>query len=146
MAMISLVTVFLTQSPAQAADTTPDIVGNAWRARAAAATKKLATPGLDKCDKAIELAFMHPTESTSGNLRGFELNIDIDGQTMVASYSYIGERLNAFVLIELPPDWQAVQKTESKTVNFLIESSNCTFDLCTKDPFTTGPCAEQRSR
>lgn len=145
-AMVSVATIFLAQSPAQAAGSAPDIVGNAWRSRAEAATKKLATPGLDKCDKGIESAFQHPKESTSGNLRSFELNIDIDGQTMVASYSYVGQRLSAFVLVELPSEWQAVQKTESKTLSILVESSNCAFDFCTNDPFITGPCAEQRAR
>ena len=136
-AIACVVTLFLSQSPAQ----TSDSVGNAWRSRAEAATKKLAKPGLDKCDKAVELAFQNPNEVNTGRLRSFELLIEVDDQSMVASYSYAGQRLTSFVLILLPPDWLAVQKAESKTLNILVEDSNCTFDLCTNDPFTTGPCA-----
>lgn len=136
-AILCVVTLFLSQSPAQ----TPDPVGDAWRSRAEAATKKLAKPGLDKCDKAVELAFQKPNEVNTGKLRSFELLIEIDDQSMVASYSYAGSRLTSFVLILLPPDWLAVQKAESKTLNILVEGSNCTFDLCTNDPFTPGPCA-----
>ena len=145
-AMACVVTIFLAQSPAQTTDSAPDSVGNAWRSRAEAATKKLATPGLDKCDKAVELAFQHPNEVTSGKKRSFELLIEIDRQAMVASYSYVGQQLTSFVLIVLPPEWLAVQKIESKTLNILVEGSNCTFDLCTNDPFITGPCAERRTR
>jgi len=140
-ALLCVVTLFMSQSPAQTPDSAPDLVGNAWRSRAEAATKKLAKPGLDKCDKAVELAFQKPNEVNTGKLRSFELLIEIDNQSMVASYSYAGERLTSFVLILLPPDWLAVQKAESKTLNIIVEGSNCTFDLCTNDPFTTGPCA-----
>ena len=145
-AMVCVVTVFLSQSPAQPLDSTPDSVGKAWRSRAEAATKKLASPGLDKCDKGVEVAFQGSIETTSGKQRSFDLQIEIDGQTMVGYYSYAGQRLTAFVLVELPPGWLAVQKTDSKTLNILVEASNCTFDICTDDPFTTGPCAEKRTR
>ena len=143
-AIVCVATLFLSQSPAQTPDSAPDLVGNAWRSRSEVATKKLATPGLDKCDKALELAFQHPNEVTSGKQRSFELLIEIDSQAMVASYSYVGQRLTSFVLIVLPPEWLAVQKAESKTLNILVEGSNCTFDLCTNDPFITGPCAERQ--
>lgn len=136
-ALACVVTLFLSQSPAQSADP----VGDAWKSRSEAATKKLAKPGLDKCDKAVELAFQKPNEVNTGKLRSFELLIEIDNESMVASYSYAGQRLTSFVLILLPPDWIAVQKAESKTLNILVEGSNCTFDLCTNDPFTPGPCA-----
>lgn len=140
-ALACVVTLFLSQSPAQTPDPAPDPVGKAWKSRAEAATKKLAKPGLDKCDKAFELAFQNSNEVNTGKLRSFELLIEIDNQSMVASYSYAGQRLTSFVLILLPPDWLAVQKAESKALNILVEGSNCTFDLCTNDPFTTGPCA-----
>ncbi len=143
-ATVCVVTLFLSQSQARTPGSTPDLVENAWKSRAEVATKRLATPGLDKCDKAVEVAFQHPNEVTSGKLRSFELLIEIDRQAMVASYSYVGQRLASFVLIALPPEWLAVQKTESKTLNILVEGSNCTFDLCTNDPFITGSCAERK--
>jgi len=145
-AMLCLVTIFLAHSPAQTPDPAPDSVGKAWKARAGAATKKLASPGLDKCDKAVELAFQHHNEVTSGNQRSFDLLIEIESQAMLASYSYVGQRLASFVLLALPPEWLAVQKTDSKTLNILVEGSNCSFDLCTNDPFATGPCAVRRER
>jgi len=143
-AIVCVITLFVSQSPAQTPDSTSDPVGNAWKTRAEVATKKLAAPGLDKCDKAVELAFQSPNVVTSGKQRNFELLIDIDGLAMVASYSYTGQQLNSFVLIVLPPEWLAVQKTDSKTLNVLVADSNCTFDLCTNDPFTPGPCAERK--
>jgi hypothetical protein len=141
-AITCVVTVLLAQSPAQSADSAPESVGKAWKARAEAATKKLASPGLDKCDKAVELSFQQPNEVTSGTKRSFELMIEIDKQAMVASYSYEGQRLTAFVLLALPPGWLAIQKTDSKNLNILVVSANCSFDLCTRDPFTPGPCQE----
>jgi hypothetical protein len=139
-AMCSVV-VFQSQSSARAAGSAPDSVGKAWSDRAAAATKKLAAPGLDKCDKGVEEAFQYPEETTSGNLRSFNLMIDIDGQEMVVSYSYVGQLLKAFILDELPPGWLAEQKTDSKTLKIIVESSKCTFELCTNDPFVSGQCA-----
>ena len=141
-AIATVVTVFLAQASAQAPDSVPDTVGVAWRSRAEAATKKLAAPGLDKCDMGLERAFQESAEVISGKQRSFGLHVTIDGQTMVASYTYIGQRLNAFMLVELPSEWLAVQKTESKALNILVQNANCTFDLCTNDPFTTGLCAE----
>jgi hypothetical protein len=141
-AMVCGVTIFLAQSPAHSADTAPDAVGKAWKARAEAATKKLAAPGLDKCDKGVELAFHKPNEVTSGKQRSFELPVEIDKQTMVASYSYEGQRLTSFILLELPPGWLAVQKTDSKSLNILVTDSNCSFYLCTNDPFAAGPCKQ----
>ena len=145
-AMVCVVTLFLAQSPAQTPDPAPDSVGKAWKTRTESAMKKLAAPGLDKCDKGLELAFQYPNEVTTGTQRSFELLIDIDGQAMVASYSYEGKRMSTFALLALPPGWLAVQKADSKTLNILVTGSNCSFDLCTNDPFTTGPCAEQRTR
>src|SRR6266567_4550656 len=124
-AVVCVVTIFLAQSPAQTVDSAPDIAGKAWKARAEAATKKLAASGLDKCDKGLELAFQQPNEVTSGIHRNFELMIEIDKEAMVASYSYEGQRLTSFVLLALPPGWLAVQKTDSKTLNILVSDSNC---------------------
>ena len=143
-ALVCVVTILTAQSSAQAP--APDLVGNAWKLRTEAATKKLAAAGLDKCDKGLELAFQHPNEVTSGKQRSFELMIEIDKQAMAASYSYEGQRLTSFVLLALPPGWLAVQKTDSKTLNILVADSNCSFELCTNDPFTAGPCAEQPKR
>jgi len=145
-AMVCLVTVFLAQSPAQALDPAADIVGKAWKTRAEAATKRLATAGLDKCDKGLELAFQQPNEVASGKQRSYELPIEIDNQSMVASYTYAGQQLTSFALLALPPGWLAVQNTGSKTLNILVAGSGCSFDLCTNDPFTAGPCAEQQTR
>jgi len=141
-AIASIVTVFLAQASAQAADSAPDAVAVAWKSRAGAATKKLAAAKLDKCDMGLERAFQESVETASGKQRSFGLHVTIDGQTMAASYTYVGQRLNAFMLVELPPEWLAVQKAESKALNILVQNSNCTFELCTNDPFTTGPCAE----
>ena len=142
-ALVCVGTIFMSQSSAQTVDTAPDLVGMAWKTRAETATKKLALPGLDKCNKGVELAFQQLREVTSGKKRNFELKIEIDKQEMVASYSYEGQRLDSFVLLDLPQGWLAVQKTNSKTLNILVSDSNCSFDLCTNDPFTAGPCAEQ---
>lgn len=147
LALASAASIFLTQLPAQAADTTPDPVGKAWKARAEAATKKLANPaGLDKCDKAVELAFQNPNLVTEGKKRSFELQIDIDKQSMVASYTYEGQQLGSFAVVELPLDWLAVLKPDSKALNILVQGAGCAFDLCTIDPFTTGPCADKGMR
>lgn len=145
-AMVCLGTVFLSQASAQPVDTAPDPVGMIWKTRAETAAKKLALPGLDKCDKGVELAFQQFREVTSGKKRNFELMLKIDRQEMVAAYSYDGQRLDSFVLLDLPQGWLAVQKTDSKTLNILVVDSNCSFDLCTNDPFTAGPCAEQGKR
>jgi len=141
-AMVCVGTIFLSQSSAQPVNTTPDPVGSAWKTRAETATKKLALPGLDKCDRGVELAFQQFREVTLSKKRNFELMIEIDKEAMVASYSYEGPRLDSFVLLALPPGWLAVQKTAGKTLNILVADSNCSFDLCMNDPFTTGPCAE----
>jgi len=145
-AIATVVTIFLAQAPVQAADPAPDPVAAAWKFRAGAATKKLAAPGLDKCDTGLERAFQEPVETTSGKQRSFGLHVTIDGQTMVASYTYVGQRLSSFMLVELPPEWLVVQKSESKALNILVQNSNCTFDLCTNDPFITGPCGEHPAR
>ena len=146
LAAVCVAIVFLAQSPARAAGSAPDSVGKAWSDRAASATKKLAASGLDKCDKGVEEAFQFPEETTAGTLRNFNLLIDIGGQEMVVSYSYDGQRLTAFVLDDLPTGWLAEQKTDSKMLRIIVESSKCTFNLCTNDPFTSGPCAEQNAR
>lgn len=146
LAMVCVGTVFLSQSPAQPVTTTPDPVGMAWKTRAETATRKLALPGLDKCDKGVELAFQQLREVTLGKKRNFELLIEVDKQEMVASYSYEGQRLNSFVLLALPPGWIAVQKTDSRILSIIVSDSNCSFDLCITDPVTIGPCAEQGKR
>jgi len=143
LATVCLVTVFTSQSPAQTGASVPDPVGAAWKARAGTAAKRLATAGLDQCDKAVELAFRQPNEVASGTQRSFELLIEIDRQALVASYSYERQRLNSFALLALPPGWLAVQKSDSKTLNILVVGANCSFDLCTGDPFTTGPCQQK---
>jgi hypothetical protein len=146
MAMVCVGTIFLFQSSAQSVVAAPDLVGMAWKTRAETATKKLALPGLDKCDKGVELAFQQYQEVALGNKRNFALMIEIDKQAMVASYTYEGQLLDSFVLRDLPQGWIVVQKTGSKTLNILVEDSNCSFALCTNDPFTAGACLEQGKR
>lgn len=143
-AMICLITIFSMQAQAQPTAPASDIVGNAWKGRAEAATKKLATPGLDMCDKGLELAFQQPNEVSSGKQRSFELLIEIGNEAMVASYTYAGQKLKSFAVLALPPGWLAVQNTDSKTLNILVAASGCSFDLCTNDPFASGACADQR--
>lgn len=145
-AMFCILTLFLTQASAQAAGAAPDPVEKGWQARAETATKRLATPGLDKCDSGLERAFREQNPVTSGTQRSFELMIEIDSQSMLASYTYEGQRLISFALLELPPGWLAVQKTDSKSMSILVQSSGCSFDLCTNDPFAAGSCAGQRTR
>ena len=145
-AMVCLITIFSVQAQAQPAVPAPDIVGNAWKARAEAAAKRLATPGLDKCDKGLELAFQEPNEVTSGKQRSFELLIEIGNEAMAASYTYAGPKLTSFALLALPPGWLAVQNTDSKTLNILVAASGCSFDLCTNDPFASGSCAERHKQ
>lgn len=141
-AMVCVGTVFLSQSSAQPVATASDLVGRAWKIRAETALKKLALPGLDKCDQGVERAFQKFSEVISGKNRSFELMIKIDTQEMVASYSYEGQRLDSFVLLDLPQGWLALQKSDSKTLNILVADSNCSFALCTNDPLTAGPCGE----
>ena len=145
-ALAVVATVLLAQSPVTAANAAPDTVGKAWKARAEAAKKKLAAPGLDKCDKGLALAFQHPEETNSEKLRSFTLMVNIDGQTLAATYAYTGERLISFLLYELPLEWLAEQKTDSKTLRIIVESAKCSFDLCTNDPFSPGPCVVQHAQ
>jgi len=146
-AMFCILTLFLTQASAQSTVAAPDPVEKGWQARAETAIKRLANPGLDKCDSGLEAAFRQPNPVTSATQRSFELMIEIDKQSMVASYTYEGQRLISFALLELPPGWFAVQKTDSKNMNILVAGSNCSFDLCTNDPFAAaGACAGQQTR
>lgn len=145
-AVVCLVTVFLSQSSAQPPGPAADAIGTAWKARASAATKRLGTAGLDKCDKGLELAFQQFNEVTSGRQRSFELLIEIDNQAMVASYTYEDPRMTSFALLAVPPGWLVVQKPDNRALNILIAAANCSFELCTIDPFASGACAEQQSR
>jgi len=135
-----LVAIFLPVQPGNSAETGRDEIGNAWKARAAKAAKNLAGSGLDACDMAFERAFERPKEGTSGSLRVFELTFDIRGKKMVATYSYDSGRLDAFGIVMLPQRWMAVQRANSKTLNILVADEHCAFDLCTRDPFSIGPC------
>lgn len=143
---VCLITIFSVQAQAQPAVPAPDLVGNAWKARAESATKKLVAAGLDKCDKGLEAAFQQPNEVVSGRQRSFELLIEIDNQAMVASYTYEGPRMTSFALLAVPPGWLAVQKPENRALNILIAAANCSFELCTIDPFASGACAGQQTR
>lgn len=141
-ALACITTLFLTHAPAESAAPAPDLAGKAWKARSESAAKKLASPGLDKCDKGVERAFQQPNEVTAGTKRSYELQIEIDKEEMVASYTYDGQRLTSFALLALPPGWLVVQKTDSRALNILVTGANCSFDLCPRDPLTTGPCTD----
>jgi len=124
----------------------PDPVSAAWRARAELAAKRLAGPGLDACDRGVELAFQHPEEKVTGSRRAFFLSIEVDGNAMLVTYSYEMQRLEAFGVVALPPGWFALQKAGSKTLTVLLShGSKCALDLCTDDPTAGGPCAEKRA-
>lgn len=133
--------------PADAGEVAPDPISAAWRARAELAGKKLAGPGLDACDRGVELAFQHPKENVSGSRHDFLLAIEVDGKEMLVTYSYESQRLEAFGIVALPPRWFALQKADSKTLTVLLSNgSKCALDLCTNDPTADGPCAERRAR
>jgi hypothetical protein len=142
----SMVVLGAGDQPARAAETEPDAIGKAWRARAALAAKKLAGPGLDACDRGVEAAFQHPSEKVSGNQRSFLLTIEVGDQAMMVSYSYEGQRLDSFAIVALPARWFALQKADSKTLTVLLGSGKCALDLCTNDPLIDGPCVEKRAR
>jgi len=141
-AMFCMLTVLSALPAGASAAAAPDPVENGWLTRAGIATKRLASPGLDKCDSGVELAFQQFNPVTAGTQRSFELMIEIDKQSMVASYTYEGPRLISFTLLSLPPEWLAVQKPDSKGISILVQGSGCSFDLCTNDPFATGACAK----
>ncbi len=126
--------------------TSSDPIGNAWKLRSEAATKKLAESGLDVCDKAIESAFKDVTETFSGKQRTFELRIVIGDQAMIVMYNYKGQELEGIGIAKVPPRWMITQKADSKIISVLIIDSNCAFDLCTNDPFSKGPCSDQSTR
>ncbi len=117
-----------------------DELVKSWAKRASTAKKRLAAPGLDACDMAVERAFQRVKESTTGKFRSFGLQVDISGKVLTASYSYRDGRLVSFELITLPGRWIARQRAESKTLSILVPDANCAFDLCTSDPFAAGPC------
>jgi hypothetical protein len=129
--------------PFEAGATAPpagDELAKKWAQRADAAAKRLVAPGLDACDIAVERAFKAAKESMKGDFRSFELNVDISGSALNASYSYKDGRLASFELYKLPSRWVARQRVGSKTLSILVADSYCAFDLCTNDPFADGPC------
>ncbi len=123
------------------ADSNGDQISNAWRQRSLLAAKKLAGPGLDACDRGLELAFQHPKEFMAGTLRTYELTVQVSNQTLLASYSYKGQKLASFELIFLPPGWIARQRVDSKTLSILVGTADCALDFCTNNPFASGPCS-----
>ncbi len=122
------------------ADSTGDQTANVWRQRARVAVKKLTEPGLDACDRGLELAFQQPKESTTGNLRTYDLFVQVSNQTLRASYSYKDQKLSSFQLISLPLNWFARQRVDSKTLSIIVGTANCVMDFCTNDPLVLGPC------
>jgi hypothetical protein len=122
-----------------------DALSVAWKARAERATQKLSKPGLDACDRAVEVAFQ--TFQASGNdaSRRFTITIAIADEMMLAMYSYKGGKLVDFAMMSLPPKWMAHQPADSKTLSVVLaDGPKCAFDLCTNDPFSDGPCAEAK--
>jgi hypothetical protein len=111
-----------------------------WAQRADTAAKRLVAPGLDACDMAVERAFEAVKKSIAENFQLFGLQVDISGNTLNAAYLYKDGKLAAFQLYKLPSRWAAKQRVGSKTLSIFVADSNCAFDLCTDDPFASGPC------
>ncbi|MDP1822574.1 MAG: hypothetical protein Q8L48_05010 [Archangium sp.] len=121
-----------------------DPLAAAWKARAARATEKLSKPGLDACDRALEVAFQSATTDRRGGQEMYALAIRIGEDVMLAGYSYRGGKLVDFSIYGLPPQWMAHQKVDSKTLSVVLgRAPGCAFDLCTTDPFSDGPCTER---
>jgi hypothetical protein len=135
-----LVTILLLPLTHAVANTNGDPIANAWRQRAQVAAKKLAEPGLDACDRGIELAFQKAKESTTGTIRTYELLVQVSKQTLRAAYSYEGQKLSSFELISLPPNWFARQRVDSKTLSIIVGTANCAMDFCTDNPLVPGSC------
>lgn len=136
LAMVSLV---LSDSAAAG-----DEVDKAWKARAERAAKKLAQPGLDECDRAVEVAFQNAkVESKGGRL--YPLEIHIGTERLLVGYHYEGTKLKDFSLYGVPAKWMVHQPVASKTISVVLgDGPRCAFDLCSNDPFSDGPCAEKK--
>lgn len=121
----------------------PDAVAAAWKQRAERATQKLAGPGLDECDTAVEVAFQNARVQDKGPRRTYALQIKIGNEAMLLSYSYVGARVDDFWIASLPRGWMAHQPASNKTLSVVLSSApGCAFDLCTNDPMSEGPCKD----
>jgi hypothetical protein len=121
-----------------------DALDKAWRARAERATKKLLQPGLDACDRAVELAFQKPKGAVT-SVRTYALEITVGKDTMLVGYHYDGQTLKDFSMFGVPPTWRVHQLTDSKTISVVLKNEpGCAFDLCSNDPFSDGPCASKK--
>jgi hypothetical protein len=130
------------QGPAEAG---ADPVARGWSARAALATQRLAGGGLDVCDRALERAFQGAKLETQGAKRMYLLRIEIDGDALLTTYGYDGERLEDFGVVALPPGWFLRQPAGSRTLTVLLSKKNCAFDLCPGDPFSGAPCPDAQA-
>ena len=122
------------------ADSTGNQIADAWRQRAQVAAKKLTEPGLDACDRGLELAFQYPKEFMTSAWHRYGLAVQISNQTLYASYTYNSRGLASFELVSLPPGWIARQRVDSKTLSILVGAANCALDFCTNNPFASGAC------
>lgn len=138
--ILALVTVLLS-SQAYCGDAS---TSQAWQSRSKLATAKLKRPKLDACDVAVEKAFQNAVGKQGDGLTIYELNIQIGNETMKAAYSYKDKTLNDFLLISLPSRWLAHQSPNSQLFSVVVVNSNCAFDLCVNNPFTTSSCSAQQ--
>ena len=113
-------------------------VEKAWKARAELATKKLEGKGLDECDRALELAFQKFGTTSGRNGTTHELVIRVGAETFLAAYTYDAGTLKDFSMFSVPSKWMVHQPTGTKTIS--VMTGKCTFDLCSDDPFSDGPC------
>lgn len=138
--ILAMVTVLLS-SQAYCGDAS---TSQAWQSRSKLATDKLKQPKLDACDVAVEKAFQNAVGKQGDGLTIYELNIQIGNETMRAAYSYKDKTLNDFLLISLPSRWLAHQSPNSQLFSVVVVNSNCAFDLCVNNPFSTSSCSAQQ--
>jgi hypothetical protein len=116
-----------------------------WKARAERATRNLLKPGLDVCDRAVEVAFQTAQNIGTEAMPMYALTITIGSRSMLAGWAYKGTKLVDFSVMELPPRWMAHQGVDSRTLSVVLGTGEkCAFDLCVTDPFAEGPCAEPK--
>jgi hypothetical protein len=119
-------------------------VERAWRARADLASRKLAQPGMDACDRAVEEAFRQPRTDTTDGHRTYLLSIGNGREQMLVAYFYEQDVFKTFSIGALPPGWVVLQNAGKKTVTVRPGGLKCVFDLCASDPLVEGACREDR--
>jgi hypothetical protein len=118
----------------------------AWRTRADLAARKLARPGLDGCDRAVQQAFRQPRAEGTYENRTYVLSIEKGNERMLLAYFYDRGTFKSFSIAALPPGWILLQKAGSKTVTVRPAGFKCVFDICTSNPLVDGACREDQLR